>query len=209
MTTLAGQCLKCGYGNLEGTFKCVRCEAVLFADSNDDAPPRQSVIPWIVVACVIFFTLAAMVMRPNAPAPAAPASSRGLSSIESSDEPPPEEQVTIAPVISGAAPAAPPALGATPAEWRAVVNAQGTGTKKTASFPITARFWRIRWATTPAQDANAWTYAIIYRRNRESVGMAVNTKGESGGVTRLQGRGTYYLEVKSTQNWTMNIEQWN
>lgn len=39
--------------------------------------------------------------------------------------------------------------------------------------------------------------------------MVINSKGESGGVTHMQGRGEYNVEVKSNQNWILNVKQWN
>lgn len=208
MLNMVGQCLKCGYGNSEGVSKCVRCEAPVEVGSEEEERQFQSALPWVIGGFVFLVMIATLLMRQNSPAPASTISTRGFA-IEPAGEPPPEEQLTVTPVSSAAAPAAPAPVGGAQPQWREVASEEGTGAKRTSPFPVNSRFWRIRWATRPAQDANAWTYAIIYRKNGDNVGMALNGRGESNGITRLQGRGTYYLEVNSTQNWTMNIEQWN
>ena len=210
MTNLVGQCLHCGHKNAESAAKCGRCDSPLTGGHSHDDRQFGSPIP-IIIAGLLVLGLLYFGMTRNSAGPAL-AAGAGVAIAASSGEPPEEELVFGAPSTTAFAqsPSAAPGQGANvQGQWHEVVALDGSGAKRSPTFAINSRHWRIRWKAAPAQEANGWIYSIVYRKTGKSLGMVINSKGESGGVTRMQGRGRYYVEVQSNQNWNLNVEQWN
>ncbi len=163
-------------------------------------------IMWVATACLVLVLIAIIL-----PAVLRPAGS-------SSNPPPARPAIAPQPSVAAApttpSPTAPPIAAPAPVStlpppdtaWQQVARAGGSGTQRTALFPISGPKWRITWMTRPAAGkAPDDLHVNVYRADGSPVGPAALVRGESEGEAVLRGRGTFQVAVSSGQSYLIRI----
>jgi len=90
------------------------------------------------------------------------------------------------------------------AQWREVATFTGRGNQQTENFMVSDR-WRITWATESRDDGGGNFALICNRSNGEQVDLLANVIGGDSNTNYMRGGGTYYLEVKGDQAWSVIV----
>lgn len=91
--------------------------------------------------------------------------------------------------------------------WQTVIEFTGNGIKTTQKFTIASDEWMLTWATTPGSfEGNFIVY--VNRGNGEMVNVAANVMGKAADTSYFYAAGEFYLEIISTQPYSIIISQY-
>ena len=90
--------------------------------------------------------------------------------------------------------------------WREVATWKGKATKRTDLFHVPAAEWRITWKTKTQPFAPGFFSVTIYDANGEYIGLVANILEEDSDSSYMYGSGSFYLDINSTQNYTITVE---
>ena len=90
-------------------------------------------------------------------------------------------------------------------EWSVVKQWQGRGLKNTEPFIITAKDWRISWATKGGEYDIF--QVMVYKGDSNLPDLAANVMGNNDDISYMKGAGEYRLVINATGNWKIVIEE--
>jgi hypothetical protein len=92
--------------------------------------------------------------------------------------------------------------------WREVNHWEGSSDMTTPPFEITGHTWRIVWQTqlNPNEQTGSFDIKAYDPAGTLRSAVAATTKSDSG-TTMLPGPGTYTLTIRTSQKWTVSVEQ--
>lgn len=99
-----------------------------------------------------------------------------------------------------------------PAQWTKTHTFKGDGIKKTEIFTVTSN-WKLKWSCNPASSAPLDQYnviVVVYGSDNTMKDLAINTickTGNTSGETEMHEGGAIYLDVNSTGQWEIQIEE--
>lgn len=209
-------CPRCGHNNAHPSQHCAKCKLTMHLQPAETEDNRESdetyrhptLLPWIMAGCGFAFIAALLFVSSNRSLPTTPNS---FTFYQPSSEPLPEPEAPSATSIV-VAPNAPAGINRPQSNWLPVADFSGDGASRSRLFVINSPHWRIRWqaqAHNVASDGTkTWFYAFIYRNDGKRMDLINNTQAEASNTLRLKNRGTYYIDVNATQNWSLKIEEW-
>ncbi len=95
------------------------------------------------------------------------------------------------------------------AEWAAVKDWTGTGSKATETFQVASKEWRVTWSSTAQGDGAGASFGVlVYTEDKKLVASATGRVGMSDVTYVHEGPGRYYLDVTAANvNWKMAVEE--
>ena len=92
--------------------------------------------------------------------------------------------------------------------WTPIASWDGSGTKETESFDVTAREWRLSWTATPTSASGRKTFSVTVMKDDLPVSVVTAGPTETAGESFVRGTGRYYLKISSFDaKWTLKAEQ--
>lgn len=94
-------------------------------------------------------------------------------------------------------------------KWRAIKKFKGKKSRKTESFKINGKEWKVSWKTkTPPNKEDAEFILLLKNRNnKEDSHVIANYTGSDEDFSFLEGIGEYYLQINSTQDYEITIHE--
>jgi hypothetical protein len=96
--------------------------------------------------------------------------------------------------------------------WQTIASFSGNGQKKTSTFN-TGDHWRLLWQCKPSSFYGGQYNVIVEVMGTDgSQNLAVNTickSSNTGGDTEEYQNGTFYLDVNSEAQWSVQIQEFN
>lgn len=94
-------------------------------------------------------------------------------------------------------------------KWYTVSTVEGNGSKQSEPFRInTDGDWKIRWRTTPGAQGTDEFVIILYDKNDEFINEIIaNVAGQDEDFAYLEGKGEYFIEIKSSQEYQVVVEE--
>ncbi len=91
-------------------------------------------------------------------------------------------------------------------KWKKVLTLKGNSSKKSKVFKITGKEWKISWKTNPKNKDGEFIVILKDKKNKASSDMVANLTGDDEDVRYMTGSGSYYLNIKSDQNYEITVE---
>jgi hypothetical protein len=92
--------------------------------------------------------------------------------------------------------------------WQSVLSLKDRKTQNTQVFKIASNDWKVRWKTRPGVKGVDEFIVILYdKANPSGSEIVANVTGEDEDFVNMEGRGTYYLSINTTQNYEIVIEE--
>lgn len=95
-------------------------------------------------------------------------------------------------------------------KWKEVLRVRNIENHKTKRFEISGSEWKIKWRTKPGRNSTGDEdfIIILYDKNNQDVSEIIaNVTGEDEDFTFLEGKGEYYLDIKTSQPYEVVVEQ--
>jgi len=93
-----------------------------------------------------------------------------------------------------------------PTQLREIKTWKGQGIKKTETFTITTDQWSIAWGTGPLQNDSPGILQIyVYKEGGNMVDVAANVMGKNNDYSIMRRQGRYWLEINSSQLWSVGV----
>lgn len=94
-------------------------------------------------------------------------------------------------------------------KWRAIKKFKGKKSRKTEPFKISGKEWKVSWKTkTPEKKQDAEFILILKnRQNKEDSHVIANYTGSDEDFSFLEGRGEYYLQINSSQDYEITVHE--
>jgi hypothetical protein len=99
------------------------------------------------------------------------------------------------------------------ADYTKLKSWDGSSTKETETFQVTAKEWRLAWTVQPIDRTYAgdgrFVYRIaVYKDGSEVAVSRIDAGAEHAGESFIRGAGRYYLKVTAINaQWTLAAEQ--
>ena len=94
------------------------------------------------------------------------------------------------------------------AQWRKVKSFKDTKSKKTETFKITGGEWKISWKTKPKKKKGSEFIIMLYdKKHPDAPEVIANVTGSDDDFTTLEGKGAFYLDIKTKQPYEIKIEE--
>lgn len=92
-------------------------------------------------------------------------------------------------------------------KWLKVISWQGKGIKKTETFTITSKEWKICWATKPDEYGDGIFQIMVYKGDSSIPDIVANVMGKDQDCSFMKGKGFYSLTINAIQPWTVVITE--
>jgi len=94
-------------------------------------------------------------------------------------------------------------------KWLNVINWQGKGIKKTETFSIASKEWKICWTTKPNEYGDGIFQIMVYEGDSSFPDIVANVMGKDKDCSFMRGKGNYHLTINATQPWLVIIIEKN
>lgn len=93
-------------------------------------------------------------------------------------------------------------------QWVPVKKWSGSGIKKTETFDITGKQWRINWKNKEGQYGSGVLQIYVYRPGKDMMeDLAANTMAVGGDTSYIYKSGTFYLNINASAAWEVEVEE--
>lgn len=92
-------------------------------------------------------------------------------------------------------------------QWVEVKRWTGNGQKNTESFRITGGQWRIRYSSRSVNPALTIFQIYVYGIDPKSLDIAANSTEPGDDVSYMHKKGQFYLQINTSNRWTVIVEQ--
>jgi hypothetical protein len=103
-----------------------------------------------------------------------------------------------------ASPTQAPSYSSPTLSWHPVKTFSGLVQKKTESFTIKGREWRISWETKGSGHFGLF----VHGEDGRPLDLVANIIGSGSETTIMRGAGTYYLDITTSQPYTIKVEDY-
>lgn len=91
--------------------------------------------------------------------------------------------------------------------WHHVTTVKGDASKVSGDFTISGREWKISWDSKPQGRDSEFIIILQDKKNSDIAEIIVNEVGATKDYVFLEGKGTYYLRVSTTQPYSIDIQE--
>ena len=93
-------------------------------------------------------------------------------------------------------------------DWVEVASWRGDGNKKTESFAIPNKEWRIRWVKRSTSHRPGYITVFVHHADNRLVGLAVNERVMESGETYMEESGEFCLDIVARRcEWEIVVEK--
>lgn len=92
------------------------------------------------------------------------------------------------------------------ASWTKVKSWSGKGSLNTEQFNISGSQWRVDFTLQQEEYGNL-LQVYVYDSNNEFVDLPVNTMTAGNGTSYMYRKGSFYLKINGTGNWSVTVEE--